>query len=286
MKDHWQAPTGLARRGRRISEEETERRMLAAALAMVRRTGLTVSLDSISLEDVIREAGVSRSTVYRRWPYKDLFVSDLVKELAKAAIPSPADHEAVTQLIKSVVDSRQAWLATAEGRQALLLELFRQTAVLDFENLYRSPEWRTYLALHATFISLAEGELRDEVQATLAQSQKGFIDRVAQAWGYLAALFGHRLRPELGAGFEVLATLVGALSRGLVLMSLSMPELVSERRKASPFGAENVEEWSLSGLGFTSIAFSFFEPDPAVEWDKQRVAKVLRALANLPSMDA
>jgi AcrR family transcriptional regulator len=281
MKNYSQAPTGLARRGRRRSEAETEHRMLGAAVAMVRRTGLTVSMDNISLEDVIRDAGVSRSAVYRRWPYKDLFISDLVKELAEAAVPSAADHGAITDLIKDVVVSHKDWVGSAEGRHALLLELFRQTAVLDFESLYGSPEWRTYLALHATFMSLAEGELRQDVQATLARSQKGFIDRVARAWAYLAGLFGYQLRPELGAGFEVLATLVGALSRGLVLMSLSMPELVTERRRASPFGAANVEEWSLPALGFGSMAFGFFEPDPSAEWDEDRVEMVKRALATV-----
>ena len=59
--------------GARLSDDETGQRMLAAAVAMVHRTGLTVSLDHISFEDVIRDADVSRSAVYRRWPYKDLF---------------------------------------------------------------------------------------------------------------------------------------------------------------------------------------------------------------------
>ena len=67
--------------------------MLQAAVAMVNRTGLTVSLDHISLEEVIRDADVSRSAVYRRWPYKDLFFSDLVKELAKKATPTIVDDE-------------------------------------------------------------------------------------------------------------------------------------------------------------------------------------------------
>jgi AcrR family transcriptional regulator len=79
MRGDVQAPTGLARRGRRLPDQETEHRMLQAAVAMVQRTGLTVSLDHISFEDVIRDADVSRSAVYRRWPYKDLFFSDLVK---------------------------------------------------------------------------------------------------------------------------------------------------------------------------------------------------------------
>ena len=88
MTNRSQAPTGFARRSRRLSDQETEKRMLHAAMAMVNRTGLTVSLDHLSFEDIIRDADVARSAVYRRWPYKDLFFSDLVKELAKSATPT------------------------------------------------------------------------------------------------------------------------------------------------------------------------------------------------------
>jgi len=47
--------------------------MLQAAVAMINRDGLTVSLDHLSFEEVIRDADVSRSAVYRRWPYKQPF---------------------------------------------------------------------------------------------------------------------------------------------------------------------------------------------------------------------
>jgi AcrR family transcriptional regulator len=274
------APTGLARRARRLPDTETERRMLDAAVRMVHGTGLTVSLDHISFEDVIRDADVARSSAYRRWPHKDLFFSDLVKELAKDATPPTiaADEAA---LIRSIVAGHQDWLGTPELRHGLLVELFRQLALLDFQALRGSAGWRTYLALHATFLSLADGELREQVQATLARSGQAHLARVAQAWEYAAGLFGYRLRPELGASFETLATLLDATMHGLIITAMSMPELAAHRAQARPFGAAGKEEWSLPALGLAGIASAFFEPDPGVEWDAGRIASLRRTLGSL-----
>jgi len=283
MKSETPAPTGLARRGRRLSDQQTEQRMLQAAVAMVSRTGLTVSLDHISFEDVIRDADVSRSAVYRRWPYKDLFFSDLVKQLAKDATPTIVEDE--LELMKQIVASRPDWLETPEHRYRLLVEMFRQLPLLDFRTMYDSPGWRTYLALHATFMSLADGVLRDQVRAALAQSEHAHNARIAQAWRQLTALFGYRLRPELGATFEALATLLSATMRGLVVMALSTPDIAAYRVEASPFGATATDEWSLPALGLAGIASAFLEPDPAVEWDAQRIAAVRQALATLALPD-
>jgi len=275
------APTGLARRGRRLPDRETERRMLQAAMAMVHRTGLTVSLDHISFEDVIRGADVSRSAVYRHWPYKDLFFSDLVRELAKDATPSAIVSDEI-DLIRQIAAERLDWLETAEGRRDLMLELFRQLSLLDFQALYGSPQWRTYLALHATFMSLADGDLRDEVQAILARSERERMARVAAAWEGMTALFGYRLRA--GATFGVLATLVNATLRGLIIMALSMPELAGQQSRENPFGASG--DWSLAAIGLASTAITFLEPDPAVEWDGDRIAAVRAALRSLSFPDA
>jgi AcrR family transcriptional regulator len=258
--------------------------MLQAAVAMVNRSGLTVSLDHISFEDVIRDADVSRSAVYRRWPYKDLFFSDLVKELAKDATPPIVDDE--LELMRRVIAQHPDWFSAPELRHSLVIELFRQLALFDFQAIYGSAEWRTYIALHATFMSLADGELRDQVQETLAQSEQRRTARIATAWTQLTGLFGYRLRPELGATFEALATLLSASLRGLVIMALSDPGIASHRIQASPFGAAGKDEWSLAALGAASIATAFFEPDPAIEWDDERVASVRHALSRLVPPDA
>ena len=140
------APTGLTRRRRRLSDQETEQRMLQAALAMVNQAGLTVSLEHISFEDVIRDAGVSRSAVYRRWPYKDLFFSDLLRELARGASPAivTANPEAIDAVRRTILGHLD-WLKTPAYRRALAAEVLRQGALNEFEAFRGSAEWRNSL---------------------------------------------------------------------------------------------------------------------------------------------
>ena len=206
--------------------------MLEAAVAMVHRSGLTVSLDHISLEEVIRDAGVSRSAVDRRWPYKDLFFGDLVKQLAKDATPTIVNDE--LELMRQVVAEHGDRLETPELRHGLVVELFRRLSLLDFETMYNSPGWRTYIALHATFLSLSDGALRDQVQSALAESEHAHNVRIAHVWQQLTAIFGYRLRPELGATFEMLATLLSATMRGLIIMALSTPAIAWGPSRGEP----------------------------------------------------
>jgi AcrR family transcriptional regulator len=274
-----QPPTGLARRGRRLSDEQTQERMLSAARRMLSSTGLTVGLDHISFEDIIRAADVSRSTVYRRWPHKDLFFSDLVKDLARNAVPTILTDELT--MIRQIVADRADWLETPGQRRSLIAELFRRLALLDFEALRDSAEWRTYVALHATYLSLADDGLRSQVQAALAESEQEHAGRVAAAWELLTGLLGYRLRSETGATFHNLAVLLDATMRGLVIMALSVPEHAEHRIQARPFGAASEAEWSLPALGLASIASAFIEPDPDVRWDPRRIATVKHALTSL-----
>jgi hypothetical protein len=161
-----------------------------------------------------------------------------------------------------------------------MMDLIRQLALLDFQTVFASPGWRTYLALHATFLSLADGRLRDEIQHILATSERDRMSRVAQAWQRLAALFGYQLRPGADS-FASLVTLLSATMRGLVIMALSMPEIAEQRTDMNSFGADRVGEWSLAAIGFASLASAFLEPDPAIEWNDERLAVVRAGLRGI-----
>ncbi len=153
--------------------------------------------------------------------------------------------------------------------------------MLDFQVLSGSAEWRTYVALNATFMSLADDELRSQVQAALAESEREHLARVASAWQQLAGLLGYRLRPGLGMAFGDLAALLNATMRGLVIMTQSMPELSQQRTSTGPLARATAADWSLSALGLAGVASAFIEPDPDVEWDRERIASVRQALAAL-----
>jgi len=248
--------------------------MLDTASEMIESSGLTVSLDHISFEEVIQRAGVSRSAAYRRWPYKDLFFTDLLRELAGASRPATAyalagSASAVAHLALAQLDRA----GVVDGRNDLILELIREVGLGEYEITSRSPEWRTYIALHATFLSVLDEGLRGDLEAALGASEHGFISGVAAAWERLAEVVGYRLRAEIGATFKDLASLLVATLRGLVIMAPSTPEIGSRRVRAAPFGAAQARDWSLPALLMASIAFTFLEPDPGVVWDEERAGK-------------
>lgn len=200
-----------------------------------------------------------------------------MKELAKDSTPTIANDE--VDLMRRVVVEHLDWLETPGRRQSLVVELLLQLVLLDL-TVSESAGWRTYIALHTTLMSLAEGELRDQVQVALAQPERDRISKIATTWEQSAGLFGYRLRPELGTAFEAMATLLSATMRGLVLMALSTPDMATHRAEASPFGAAGKGEWSLAALGIASIATAFLEPDPAIEWNEERLDSVRQALSS------
>jgi AcrR family transcriptional regulator len=273
-------PTGLGRRRRRLTDQETERRMLDTAAAMAHATGLTVSLEHISLEEVIKEAGVARSAVYRRWPYKDLFFGDLLRELARGvAASSVADRGTTDAVLAGIAADRRDLLDTPHGRRTVLLELFRREP--DFDTVHQSAEWRTYLAVHATVLGLPDGELRDEVRSALTEAERGFTARIAAGWQDWATLLGYRLRPALGTGFDVLAGVVSAHFRGMVLMAPTNPDIAAAHVDADPFGTGGTATWPVRAVALAGIALTFLEPDPGVVWDEARLADVRRRLSAL-----
>jgi hypothetical protein len=81
-------------------------------------------------------------------------------------------------------------------------------------------------------------------------------------------------------------TLADATMRGLVIMALPTPGIATHRTMAAPFGAAAPDDWSLAALGMAGIASAFLEPDPAIEWDDERLAQIRQALTTVTGPEA
>lgn len=268
---------------RRYSEEETVQRMLETAVTMAHEDGLRVSFDLQRLEDVIERAGVARSAVYKRWPRKEQFYSQVLLRLAGDGHPILTSHDSGTmRVVVEVAHAHPELWSTASGRRTLLIEMCRLGALHNFDTLRDRTEWQIYIALHATLLALPDNRFQEAMGEALRRSEHSFIQRMARFYESMLGLLGYRVRDGLRApGYDGFATLGGAVVMGLVLTSGATSMLAEVRFQVDPFDTGSVQEWSLPALGFTSIAMSLVEENPSTIWDAARVDRVRAQLAEM-----
>jgi AcrR family transcriptional regulator len=279
-----------ARRVRR-SDTETERRMLDAAVALLTERGLTVGVDDLSLEEVIHAAGVARTSVYRRWPSRNLFLADLLVELASTVALGPGYATVPATIVAHLQAHRDhpPGASAEQDQRDFLVELLRVIGAADQAEIAASRHWRTRIALHATHLGLPDGELRDRVGAALARSEQRVTESRARVYQRLVPLAGYRLigEPEPEQGYRQLSLAVGALATGLVVRSLADPEPTRPRHRLRAFGTSREADWSDAGLAQVRLLLSYLEPDPAASpWGPQRIDALIEAVQDMAAHDA
>ncbi|MBB2924430.1 TetR/AcrR family transcriptional regulator [Cellulomonas cellasea] len=256
-------PSGVSRTRRRLSDTETERRMLDAALATLAEHGMSVGLDDVRLEDVIRAAGVSRTSAYRRWPTRDAFVQDLLVEVARRTTVLSVAAEASAD-VDALAGSLGDGPADAASAHDALVELLRLAFTVDLAAASRSAQFRTYLGLQATFVGLRSEELRTRIAQVLTESE----DRVAARGSALVAAaadaFGLRPVPPLAGpdGFGVVSRALSATTTGFLVAALATPALLTDTTVMAAHGSSRPAEWSTPVFVLTGLVLSSVEPDP------------------------
>jgi AcrR family transcriptional regulator len=273
-------PAAAPRRRRRIPAAEVRGKMLAAARELVYATGVTVSLEDLSLEDVIRRAGVPRSSVYRIWPYKGDFIDDLLCHMAASLAGAAAFDPQTPDLVRKVITDHLDLLATAEGRRALMLETIRQGLAQNFSALVDSREWHIYIALVATAGPARDDQARDRIKQALGASEEAFLGRAGEFYRQMGQVFGLRLRYP-AFGYDHLASAAASLVEGLALRhilaralvgapdsgqpprsALSLGDIISTSRPGPGIDGTPAD-WSLAATAFLGILDALTEPDPS-----------------------
>ncbi len=262
-------------------QSETKDRVLSAALQQFREQGLTVGIDHIGLEQVIKGAGVSRATAYRIWPNKRQFLADVIVA-AVAGTELRGETGETMGAFQDLLRYEDEFVSDPTVRRHIIVDAVRMSSTIDFDHLVTSPAWASFLALEATTQGINDPDLRARVSAALRDTDDEFTAQRAAMFARLPSLLGYRLVPPLEgeAGFSLLSTSAGALMTGLLIKSRTRPELFTDTFEAAAFGAGPLE-WTVPTYTLTSHLLSFLEPDPLVIWDDAQRARFRREIAEL-----
>lgn len=265
--------------------------MLDAAAGMIADLGIAVSLDHLRFDEVIDAADVARTSAYRRWPTKDLFIADLLVELARGSHLGSGWGETGELLITTLHEllPRPTDVDPAQDRLDVVVEILRVSAQADVEAIHASPEWRLHIALQATLLGLPPGELRRSVGDNLRRAEERFGDSRAETFRRLAELWGYRpVDPDLGPGasdhhdgFAQLSLALSSTMTGLIIRSSTDPGLLEPRWELAPFGTRRRDRWSAPALALVRTILAHLEPGPAEGWGDQRIEEAVDELRRL-----
>lgn len=266
------------RRRRRLTAEQVRKKMLNAAHDIVVETGITLSLEDVSLEDVMRRADVPRSSVYRIWPYKGDFVDDLLCHMAGPDWYGTATFDPTSiALAEEIVTSNTYRLATDEGRWQVIRETVRQAVATNFANIVASAEWQIYLAIVTTARTTRNPHLRARIAEALNASETRFVSNMVGFYTRMADLVGIRLKD--GIQFEHLTLAGSSILEGLAYRAI-IGELISNRARPAgsavgpdifglihdPLDGPGLDNetaaWSFAATAYLAVLEGFVELDP------------------------
>ncbi len=269
------SPGDVARRRSRIRAAEVRRRVLDTALERVEGIGLTIGFEHLVMDDLIREAGVPRSSTYRLWDSKEAFVSDLLIEIATETSTRLADAETL-EISERILFENIDRLGDAAERQRVMYEVIRVALEHNYRAVIASVAWQSYVGLSATLLSHLESSAREEIERALRAGSDSFIERMAEFHKWFSTILGYRIRPEWDGDYRPYAVVISAMVEGLGLRHLGNPGVVDASYRGPATITSGDPEWALPAIALVAILERFLEPDP--EFDAEATMSMLRGL--------
>ncbi len=210
---------------KRLPQPELRRRILDAGQDLLASGGLTVGLQHLNMEQLIRRVGLPRSSVFAAFGGKE----ELVTELMVHALRNPGGGTSVGFSNATVETAMSVLAAHADrmrdaagdpdpaGQEAVLAELVRRVLQVNIEDTTTSTQWQTYMALSVSVRSLPPGR-RERVREALQEADARFIDEMAGVYRHVLSAVGRR--PREGYTIQRIATICASLIEGLVARRL------------------------------------------------------------------
>lgn len=239
-----------------------KRRMLDVAISDVRERGLTVGFEWLQMDDIIFRAEVPRSSAYRLWESKQLFVADLLIELAEDSSRGLVEGE-TWRLCQQMIADNQDALGSEESRKALALEILRVAVEDNYYSVVDSTSWQTYVSICASLFGGPPSDKREQLKAALREGSDISMQRLADFHRWFTQRCGFRMKALYGDNFYLYAALCMGMVEGLGILHISNPQAV-DRFFQGPrtLASQTAAKWSPAAIGLLSIFEQFMEPDP------------------------
>lgn len=269
--------TTVVARRRRLSAAQVREAMLEAGQRSVRNAGLTLDLNDSHFDDLIRNAAVPRSSVFRIWQSKADFLVDLYVNLGATGIGQTTEEYPQTELlgtIKAVLNANEALLATGAGRRTALVEAVRQGVVASLAKMVAFTPWQSYQQMIYSGAILTDFPEGSRIADAILNTERETV--IARSSSRYAELFGGRLglrlkRPEYTyehfvvaahsviEGFAIRGTLAQTATKGEDKSDPSMEALTSGT-VPGPGIDGSTKPWSPAALAYLAVVDAFFEP--------------------------
>lgn len=231
--------------------------MLAVAVQRVHDEGLQLDYSNIELEDLIRAAGVPRSTVFRIWPDRSSFVVDLVRALFEADPGFDTGFDGETLALLNGAAEASDLSRPAADRGIALRAVIRATAAHNVVAVEGTAAYRAYRTVAAAAAGGAGGRGDEQVRLLLAELVDRYVDRMSELYRALNDALGLRMRD-------------GVTERDLSLAIMAVIEGMSDHRRIDPpafdaprrvdLGPEGVQDWDLAGLAVYGVYATLTQP--------------------------
>lgn len=244
---------------RRQSRDATRKQVLDRAIDVITEVGLRVSLEHLNLEALIREVGAPRTSVYRLWPTKEDFLTDLLVEIFSPEGRGLTSFDAPS-LAHIQASIEQAARTSGHVRAKTVREVIRLGVRENFARMSESIGWQTYVAASLSLNSFPD-QHRETVESVLKEMQIAFIARMSSYYQELLNVVDLKLRK--GVTTEHLAVVGSTLLEGLAQRRRLLPGLIDAPVSIESDIDSECEEWHLAALSFMGIVDEFLEPG----WD-------------------
>lgn len=248
----------------RLSSAEVRQRMLSAGVRHVRENGLSMGFEHLSMDDLIRDANVPRSSTYRLWDTRDSYVNDLLVEVALTTAHVKRDSDTV-ELGLGVIREHLDMAHSPHGRLRLMREVIRVTLEQNYYTLIDSSIWHTLVSVSGTLLGNLDRSTARRVDHALQDGGGAFVREIADLYRHFNRLLGFQMKAQHRDNYELFTVMTCAMVEGLGLRHLSNPSVADSFFVGPPTLGPYPAEWSPASLGLLALFNFFFEQDPHFE---------------------